>query len=195
MNDLDVREELDTSEALGDRADVQIIRSLPGRVLAHASLETQPASLRAAVEQFYAHSLQRRVVAQLAAVAYGGALDLARGLMAVTLPDTDTAAFERVAGLFDDDTVGEELESCDTLADLGALLGLDDLQFEAPRPLRFACRCSATRVTGMLEALSVSELAEMVRAGKPTSVDCHMCGKNYEVGVDELKRILEARRS
>jgi len=195
MNDLDEREELDTDEALGDRAEVQIIRSVPGRVLAHACLETQPASLRTAVEQFYAHSLQRRVAVQVTAVAYGSTLDVARGLMALALPDAEGAVFDRVAALFDDDTMAEELESCDTLADLGAVLGLDDLQFEAPRPLRFACRCSQERVTGMLAALSGSELAELVRAGKPSTTYCHMCGKNYEVSVAELKRLLEEHKS
>ena len=194
MNDLDAREEMDSSEAFGDHAEVQIIRSVPGHILAHASLETRPASVRSALEQYYAQSLQRTVAAQIVAVAYGGTLDMARGLLALGLPDVDRAEFERLAALFDDDTVPQELEACGSLAELGETLGFSDLQFEAPRPLRFACRCSRERVLDMIGGLSVTDLAEMAKQPKPASIYCHMCGKGYDVTADELANLLEKRK-
>ena len=194
IDELDDREELESSEAFGDRAEVQIIRSLPGHILAHASLETSPASVRGAVEQYYEQSLQRHAAAQIAAIAYGGALDMARGLLALGLPDVDRAEFERLAALFNDDTAAQELESCGSLAELGETLGFTDLQFEPPRPLRFSCRCSRDRVLEMLGGLSVTELAAMTRETKPASIYCHMCGRGYDVTVDELKKLLEKRK-
>ena len=194
MNDLDDREEMDSSEAFGDHAEVQIIRSVPGHILAHARLETQPASVRSAIEQYYKQSLQRSVAAQIVAIAYGGALDMARGLLALGLPDADRAEFERLSALFDDDTVSQELESCGSLAELGETLGFSDLQFEPSRPLRFACRCSRERVLGMIGALSDAELSEMAQQAKPASIYCHMCGKGYDVTTEELKKLLEERK-
>ena len=194
LNDLDAREEMDSSEAFGDHAAVQIIRSVPGHILSHASLETRPASVRRALEQYYAQSLQRRVAAQIVAIAYGGALDMARGLLALGMPDTRSDEFDRLAALFEDDTVTQELESCGSLEELGETLGFTDLQSEPVRPLRFACRCSRERVCDMLLALSVTELVEMARQEKPTSVYCHMCGKGYDVTAEELTVLAEKRK-
>jgi len=195
MNDLDGREELESTEAFGDRADVQIVRSVPGHILAHASLETRPASVRRAIEQYYAQSLQRLAAVQIVTIAYGGRLDMARGLLALGLPDVDRAAFESLAQRFDDDdTVAQELESCSTLSELGETLGFTDLQGEPPRPLRFACRCSRARVIDMLNRLSVSELSQMAREAKPASIHCHMCGRGYEVPVTELQELLAKRK-
>lgn len=194
MNELDDRPEMDSSEAFGEQAEVQIIRSVPGHILAHATLETHPASVCSALEQYFEQSLQRSVAAQIVAVAYGGTLDQARGLLALGLPDVDQAEFERLKTLFDDDTVTQELESCSSLAELGETLGFTDLQMEPVRPLRFACRCSHDRVLDMLGALSVTELADMAKQPKPTSIYCHMCGKGYDVSIAELQQLVEKRK-
>ena len=194
MNDLDVREELDTSEAFGDRAEVQILRSVPGRILGHASFETRPASVRSAVERYYAQSLQRRAAAQLTAVAYGGTLDQARGVLALAMPDTPEGEFERLAALFEDQTAAEELEACESLEELAGVLGLGDLAFEAPRPLRFACRCSPARVAEMLDALEEKDLAAMAAANRPTTITCHMCGRGYAVEAADLAQRLAKRK-
>lgn len=62
------------------------------------------------------------------------------------------------------------------------------------RPLRFACRCSRARVVDMLTGLSVTELSEMARQPKATSIYCHMCGKGYDVTPEELKQLVEKRK-
>jgi molecular chaperone Hsp33 len=191
---LDDREEMDSAEAFGDHAEVQIIRSVPGHILAHASLETRPASVRSALEQYFEQSLQRAVVAQIVAIAYGGSLDLARGLLALGLPDVDRNEFDRLAALFNDDTVAQELESCGSLAELGETLGFSDLQFETSRPLRFACRCSRERVLDMIGGLSVAELSGMARQPRPASIYCHMCGRGYEVAAEELQKLMQKRK-
>lgn len=194
MNDLDVREEMESAEAFGDHANVQIIRSLPGKILAHANLETRPASVRLAVEKYYRHSLQRRAAVQIVAVAYGGALEMAHAVVALGMPDTDSAAFARVEALFNDDTVATALEAHDSMAEWAEEMGFSQMIFEPPKPLKFACRCSRDRVAAMLGALSVSELSAMSHAGKPTTVHCHMCGKGFEIGLEELTKLLVERK-
>jgi molecular chaperone Hsp33 len=194
LNDLDGREELDSSEAFGDRAEVQILRSEPGRILGHATFETRPASVRAAIEQYYRQSLQRRAAAQLTAVAYGGTLDQARGVLALAMPDTPDGEFERLAALFEDQTAAEELEACDSLEELAGVLGAGHLECEPPRRLRFACRCSPARVAGMLDALDEKDLAAMAAAGKPTAITCHMCGRGYAVEPAEIAQRLARKR-
>lgn len=57
------------------------------------------------------------------------------------------------------------------------------------RPLRFQCRCSRERVTGMLHLLSTVELDEMIAEDKKAEVTCNFCNEQYVVGLTELEAI------
>ena len=193
LNDLDACEELDASAALGEMAEVQIIRSLPGKILSSAATDVSPASVAKGMESYYRHSLQRPVLVQIAALAYGGFIDSARGVLIECLPDGDRARFERISGLVDDGTVLECLEAAASLRTLCETLGLADCVFEAPKPLRFACRCSPERVESMLSSMSAVDLQAMILEDRPAQIFCHMCGKGYQVGVDKLRELLQRR--
>lgn len=193
MNDLDACEELDLSAALGDRADIQIVRSVPGKMLASGTAEISPASVTMGLERYYAHSLQRRVSVQISALAYGGFIDGSRGLLAECLPDGDAEAFGRVTQRFEDNTILEALEASASLASLCETLELTDCEFKASRPLRFACRCSAERVDAMLEGMPAADLEELVRANQPARIYCHMCGKGYVVSLERLNELLKKK--
>ena len=190
MNDLDACEELDLSAALGERAEVQIIRSVPGKILASGTAEVTPASVVTTVEQYYRQSLQRTVLVQISALAYGGFIDGSRGMLVECLPDGDREVFERLSRLFEDGTMLESLEAAASPRTLCATLGLDDCEFQESKPLRFACRCSAERVDAMLEGMPSSELTAMIHEDEPARIFCHMCGKGYAVGVERLREIL-----
>ena len=193
MNDLDVCEELDVSSALGEMAEVQIIRSVPGRILSSASLDVSPASVIKGLEEYYRQSLQRQVLAQISALAYGGFIDGARGLLIECLPDGDRDAFARVSRLVEDGTVLECLEASASLKTICETLGLADCRFQPSKSLRFFCRCSQERVEGMLAGMSNADLEAMVVEDRPAQIFCHMCGKGYQVGVDRLREILKKR--
>jgi molecular chaperone Hsp33 len=193
MNDLDACEELDLSAALGDRAEVQFVRSVPGRILASGTAEVSPASVVTGIEQIYRHSLQREALVQISALAYGGFIDGARGLLAECLPDGDREVFDRLGRLFEDGTVLECLEASASPSALCATLGLDDCMFRESRPLKFACRCSGSRVDAMLEGMPPAELEALAREARPARVFCHMCGKGYEVSVERLREILAGK--
>lgn len=193
MNDLDACEELDLSCALGDQGEVQIIRSLPGKILASGVAEVSPASVVKGLEQYYRNSLQRQVLVQIAALAYGGFIDGSRGLLAECLPDGDREAFERIARYFEDGTIQECLEASASPRTLCSTLGLDDGVFQPARPLQFACRCTSERVDAMLAGMPSADLEDLVREDRPARIFCHMCGKGYEVSVDRLRQILSDR--
>jgi molecular chaperone Hsp33 len=193
MNELDECEELDLSCALGDQGEIQIIRSLPGKILASGMAAVSPASVIKGLEQYYQHSLQRRVLVQVSALAYGGFIDGSRGLLVECLPDSDRDTFERIARYFEDGTVQESLEAAASPQTLCSTLGLDDCVFQPAKPLRFACRCTAERVDAMLIAMPSADLEELVREDRPARIFCHMCGKGYEVPVERLQQILDER--
>jgi molecular chaperone Hsp33 len=193
LNDLDACEELDASAALGDWAEVQIVRSLPGKILSSGATDVSPASVIKGIEQYYRQSLQRQVLVQISALAYGGFIDGARGLLIECLPDGNREAFSRIAKLIDDDTVLDCLEASASLGTVCETVGLNDCVLQAPKPLRFACRCSAARVEDMLSGMPDGDLTAMILEGRPAQIFCHMCGKGYQVGVDRLQAILDSR--
>lgn len=193
MNDLDACEELDVSAALGDQAEMQIIRSVPGRILASAATSMSPASVTHCLELYYRQSLQRPALVQIAVMAYGGFIDGARGLMVEKLPDGDEAVFARIARYFEDGTLLECLECAASLRTVCETVGLADCVFEAPFRLRFACRCSPERVDGMLALLPPGDLEAMIVEDRPAQIFCQMCGRGYQVGTERLREILRKR--
>ena len=193
MNDFDDAEELDTSAALGDFAEVQVIRSRPGKVINHAAFDMRPASVSHALELFYKRSLQREAWVQTSALGYGDFLEGARGLMVERLPDGDRDLFARIEASFEDNTVLDCLEASASLKTMCDTLGLTDCVFEDPRPLTFACRCTAERVQGMIAALPTEDLRALLAKGDPVQVFCHMCGKGYSVDPATLAQILDER--
>ena len=194
MNDLDAAEELDTSAAMGDQAEVQVIRSTPGKILASASMDVTPASVSRSVEAYYKQSLQRQVLVQTSALAYGAFIDSARGLLVECLPDGDLATFRRIEELFTDGTILECLDAAASLETICSTLGLDDCTIEEVVPLRFACRCSVDRVQGMLSGLPTEDLQAVLEKAEPVQIFCHMCGKGFRVEPDFVRQVLEVRR-
>lgn len=193
MNELDACEELDVSAALGELAEVQIVRSVPGRILSSAATDISPASVVKGIEQYYRQSLQRQALVQVSALAYGGFLDCARGFMIECLPDAEGETLARLSKFFEDGTVLECLEASATFSTLCQTIGIDDCVFDDPKPLRFACRCSDERVLGMLEGMPAADLEAMIFEDRPAQIFCHMCGKGYQVAVERLKDVLRRR--
>jgi molecular chaperone Hsp33 len=194
MNELDAAEELDTSSAMGEMAEVQIIRSTPGKILSSASIDVSPASVSRSVEAYYKQSLQRQVWVQTSALAYGAFIDSARGLLVECLPDGDRTTFQRIEELFADGTVLDCLDAAASLETICETLGLEDCTVEEVFPLRFACRCSADRVQGMLSGLPTEDLLSVLEKAEPIQIFCHMCGKGYRVEPDFVREVIEARK-
>jgi molecular chaperone Hsp33 len=57
------------------------------------------------------------------------------------------------------------------------------------RPVRFQCRCSAEKITQMLQLLGTVDLDEMIAENKPAEVSCNYCNTRYHIGRGDLERI------
>ena len=176
------------ADVIGATGTVEMIRSVPGIVLASGSAEVEFFAKKGvphaaqALDAYFVQSLQRRVrVAVYGAAGDDGVPVAARGVMVECPPDGDEAAFGRMAALFDDGTAlkaisGATLSARTLLRKLGMALA----EIRGTTPISFACRCSRERAQAVLAALPESD-----RAGLPSKVDitCHMCGRTWTVNL------------
>lgn len=184
MNDFDGRDPIPVAEALGSRASVQILRSVPGELLEQSSFDTMPPTPQDAIRTYMNRSQQRNALALISSESYGGYIDQSRGVLAERMPDGDPIAFERLRARFDDGTALDALNSAASLEAWAKEVGLGDLSSIESRPLRFGCRCSRERAAAMLAALSKAERAAMAKEKPTVTIYCHMCGASYEVPVE-----------
>ena len=61
-------------------------------------------------------------------------------------------------------------------------------------PVSFSCNCSAERCERGLLLLGEEELSSMIADGKPVSMRCQFCGKEYTFPTSKLEELLEKCR-
>jgi molecular chaperone Hsp33 len=185
LNDFDGLGAPKDSKVLGETGTFEIIRSVPGEILASGAVavaaEGKMGGLVAqGLDAFFAQSLQRRVRTAVAAAAGDDGVPVyARGALVECPPDGDAAAFAAVAEVFASGAVQKALATATVSArTLLKKLGLPHAEVRGTTPLSFACRCSAERAEAMLAAIPEAE-----RAALPPQLDvtCHMCGRTWTV--------------
>ena len=187
LNDFDGLGEPKDSKVLGETGTFEIIRSVPGEILASGAVAVAAgeASVRGhmvaqGLDAFFAQSLQRRVRTAVAAAAGDDGVPVyARGALVECPPDGDAAAFEEVAKVFASGAVQKALAlSAVSARTLLKKIGLPHAEVRRTDSLSFACRCSAERAEAMLAAIPEAE-----RAALPPQIDvtCHMCGRTWTV--------------
>ena len=188
LNDFDGLGAPKDSKVLGDTGTFEIIRSVPGEILASGAVAVGAPSrgdhtesfIAQGLDAFFAQSLQRRVRTAVAAAAGDDGVPVyARGALVECPPDGDAAAFEAVAEVFASGAVQKALASGTISArTLLKKLGLPHAEVRRTDPLSFACRCSAERAVAMLAAIPEAE-----RAALPPQLDvtCHLCGRTWTV--------------
>ena len=185
LNDFDGLGAPKDSKVLGESGTFEIIRSVPGEILASGAVavaaEGKVVGLVAqGLDAFFAQSLQRRVRTAVAAAAGDDGVPVyARGALVECPPDGDAAAFAAVAEVFASGAVQKALATATVSArTLLKKLGLPQAEVRRTDPLSFACRCSAERAEAMLAAIPEAE-----RAALPPQLDvtCHMCGRTWTV--------------
>lgn len=191
LNDLDDREEVLSAPALGDAGEAQIMRSLPGRIVSRAGVDVAPPSVKAAVDRYLGHSLQRTAFAVILAIPYDDGVDLARAVLVECPPGGDRREFARLRGCAADGSLAEALEMADGARSFCEELGLPADSLGTPRPLRFACRCSAERAQAALAALQPDELRDMAAGGRPADIYCHMCGRHFAFEAGRLLQLAD----
>ena len=193
LNDFDGLGAPKDAQVLGESGTFEIIRSVPGTILASGAVAVgspvvgaprrgaRPGTFVArGLDAFFAQSLQRRVRTTVAAAAGDDGVPVyARGALVECPPDGDAAAFGRVAAAFESGAAQKALAAASVSPrTLLKKLGLPQAELRGTDPISFACRCSAARAEAMLAALPEAE-----RAALPPQVDvtCHMCGRTWTI--------------
>ena len=181
LNDFDGLGAPKDAQVLGETGTFEIIRSIPGEILASGAVAVgKKVGVADGLDAFFAQSLQRRVRTAVAAAAGDDGVPVyARGALVECPPDGDAAAFAAVAEAFASGAVQKALASATVSArTLLKKLGLPHAEVRSTTPLSFACRCSAERAEAMLAAIPEAE-----RAALPPQLDvtCHMCGRTWTV--------------
>lgn len=188
LNDFDGLGAPKDAQVLGETGTFEIIRSIPGEILASGAVAVgKKVGVADGLDAFFAQSLQRHVRTAVAAAAGDDGVPVyARGALVECPPDGDAAAFAAVAEVFASGAVQKALASATVSArTLLKKLGLPHAEVRSTTPLSFACRCSAERAEAMLAAIPEAE-----RAALPPQLDvtCHMCGRTWTVSTRRTEK-------
>ena len=181
LNDFDGLGAPKDSQVLGETGTFEIIRSIPGAILASGAVAVgKKVGVADGLDAFFAQSLQRRVRTAVAAAAGDDGVPVyARGALVECPPDGDAAAFGQVAAAFESGAAQKALAAASVSPrTLLKKLGLPQAELRGTDPISFACRCSAARAEAMLAAIPEAE-----RAALPPQIDvtCHMCGRTWTI--------------
>ena len=67
-----------------------------------------------------------------------------------------------------------------------------DLRLFVPRPVRFECRCTLERVTGMLRSLGEAEIRDVLREQGAVTVTCEFCHRPYRFDTVDVEQMFVA---
>ena len=184
-----------TSDALGDSGSVQVVSTLPGRIVSQAVLNVNPPQIRYVLGRYYNHSMQVPTGCNIWVVADDGGLHSARALLVQRMEDSDQDAFIALLDGLDkgclDACMHERVWPQDIMTSLQDIWDCDAIVVREQKPLCFGCRCNKEKVLGVLVSLSKDELEAMIRAGESQDVTCHMCGHSYVANPDDLRTVLK----
>ena len=74
---------------------------------------------------------------------------------------------------------------------LERLLGNLDLQINEKTDTSFYCNCDRARVEKALLSIGKAEIRSMIEDGKPVTLNCHFCNKDYTFSIEELKELIK----
>jgi molecular chaperone Hsp33 len=186
INDSDEGDHQDVQAVMGIGADVQIVRSLPTRILDQAQLRVVPPSVQVAVAKYFNESMQIPTAVEIVVTSDKDTTTLARGVSVQRMPDSDQEAFIRVLEEFHHGRVREFISQAGEPEALGECLGLADLAITHTRPITFDCRCSRARVIASLHALSLEDRMDMLSSDSSHHIVCHLCGEDYVIENDDI---------
>lgn len=196
LNDYDADLPISSSGALGDSGAVQIVSSMPGRVLNQAVLNVNPPLMKFILARYYNQSLQVPTGCFLHVAADTGGVITASGFTLQRMVDSDPDVFVEMLEAIEAgrvaSAIGEASQaSRETAALMGAVFPGVEFDFPERRELQFKCRCSKAKVLKMLNTLSPNELKQMIDAKESQDVTCHMCGHTYTADTADLMQIAD----
>jgi len=182
--------------ALGTESQLAVVRSREGKLLYNGSVHVESPTITRDVNQYLHESEQLYAVLEMNAQYKDQGITKVRGVFAQLLPGGDEKHFAKVKALFDDGEVFEQLAHGASNEELYQLIspGGKFVQ-KAIKPLTFTCQCSRERVRGMLKAIGIPSLREIVEEDKRSEITCHFCNATYVLELPELEEILAEAES
>lgn len=190
MNEFDVLDKITTDDAWGSSGAVQIIKSMPGKILNQAALNVNPPKMKFVMARYFNHSMQIPTACEILVKADSGGLIQARGMLAQRMDDSDSEAFLRVLERFDGDEVHEKLDASSNILEFKGMFGLDDLEIRETKQLMFKCGCTKEKTLSVLKTFSREELETIRDSGKTQNIICHMCGNSYGATPEDVQKII-----
>ena len=184
-----------SDEALCGRAARVKISRVPaggGSLRSQMSFAVEPATPETILTAFFNNAIPTRV--SLCATEWDGEPDRVRALALQRLPGAEESDFDRVAALFADGTVADQLAFDASLGTMRDVLDLWDLKTGPTRALAFGCSCSAGRVLASFAERPAAELRGLAAPGRPVPFRCHLCGREYKMAPPTLMS-LAARKA
>lgn len=127
-----------------------------------------------------------------------GRVKAAGGFLLEVMPGVEDEVVKKV-----EDNHAKQTQSVSALLLAGAtprdlvsplLEGLPFTEIPHPHEVRYFCPCNSQRVQGALSILGIEELEEMIQKEEAAEIICQICGRNYQVQVEDLTHIKEELR-
>jgi len=84
------------------------------------------------------------------------------------------------------------LLGADAEAVVRAVLGEHECRLFGATPVRFACRCGAARVAGLVRALGIEEARAALQESGSLTVTCEFCGREYRYDAIDVEQLFAA---
>lgn len=120
-----------------------------------------------------------------------GQVKAAGGILIEVMPGVEDEIVTRIQGNHDNHKLSISKMILDGAKPIDLikpyLLGLTYTQIPHEQEIKYSCPCNADRVKGALSILGVDGLQEMIQDQKPTEVICQICGRKYQLSLEDLE--------
>lgn len=153
-------------------------------------VEVSPESLAASLENYYAKSVQ--IPSHLALLSSDS---LCGGILLQQMPGEQLACEDdwRRLGFLVATLRGDDLAEGATPGLLHKLFAEDDVRVFKPRPVRFHCRCSQSRVEEVLRLLGEDETRAALLERGQVDVTCEYCGRVRSFDPVDVSRVFSGQ--
>ena len=183
-----------TGVEIAPGAMLRMMRSLPTGRLNQGVVQVPPAGgISEALMAYMSESEQIVSMIAVDCVMHEGRATAAGGYLVQLLPEVGRGplaamterlkGFQQISGLLSEASFSPAWLVQKLLADMPfTTLEESDVRFE--------CWCSEVRVLSALATLSRGELMSLITDGNMVEMSCDYCGKDYQVGAEQLKGLL-----
>ncbi len=120
-----------------------------------------------------------------------GKVKAAGGVLIEVMPGVEEEIVEKIQENADQfkKNISEEILHGQKPMDLVVpyMKGIDFTEIDHNHTIQYFCPCTQDRVKRALTTLGATELGEMIEENEKTEISCQMCGRNYQITVEELK--------